>query len=269
MKPTLHPSTTRALGAPANWEQDRLPVEALPITDHHIDGVPCIASFWQPDASELAVLNAGGLVMLNVVGRTMQPVSLTVTLAGTVPTKAAAPVQDDGALDKVMQERDTAEDWADSLADLIGRYFGHDVGEHSSAHCPWQEAKAIIEGATPYKPASNDLREQGNAKQEGEYVTVPVLANFAHTKPIGDLRILKRALPPQPGFVFSLGIKCLEEPDTQKGEIPTKAYTGPYELMCVSPVQNENYISYLRQVGLLPPAETGHAIDHVREGEPS
>lgn len=157
MKPTLHPSTTRALGAPANWKQESLPVEALPITDHHVNGVPCIASFWQPDASELAVLNAGGLVMLNVVGRDMLPVSLTVTLAGTVHTREATVVKDDGALTQALQERDAAEGWADSLADLIGRYFDRDVGEHSSAHCPWQEAKTIIEGATKYKPASSDL----------------------------------------------------------------------------------------------------------------
>ena len=34
-----------------------------------------------------------------------------------------------------IDQRDTAEGWADGLAALIGKYFGRDVGEHSSAHC--------------------------------------------------------------------------------------------------------------------------------------
>ena len=53
-----------------------------------------------------------------------------------------------------IDQRDTAEGWADGLAALIGKYFGRDIGEHSSAHCPWQEAKEIVAEAEPYHLAA-------------------------------------------------------------------------------------------------------------------
>lgn len=80
MNPIHHPSSTRVLQAPEGWDQDRAQVQALAITDTHLNGVPCLASFWQPDADELAALNAGGLVMLHIIGRNMPPVALAVTL---------------------------------------------------------------------------------------------------------------------------------------------------------------------------------------------
>lgn len=73
-----HPSNTRVLGAPPGWDQQQLPCSALPITDHGHDGLPAITSFWQPDAAELAALNAGKPVMLTVIGRAMPPVCLGV-----------------------------------------------------------------------------------------------------------------------------------------------------------------------------------------------
>ena len=51
---------------------------------------------------------------------------------------------------QAIHERDAAESWADGLADLIGTYFGQDVGEHSSAHSPWETAREIIQEARPY-----------------------------------------------------------------------------------------------------------------------
>lgn len=80
MKPERHPSNTRVLNAPKGWDQDTLPVDALPITDTALEGVPCVASFWRPDADELAALAAGGMVMLHVIGQTMPPVALGVTI---------------------------------------------------------------------------------------------------------------------------------------------------------------------------------------------
>lgn len=74
-----HPSNNRVLGAPPGWNHGELPVDALAVTDHVTRGHPCVASFWQPDAAELAALNAGGLVVLHVVGRTMPPVALVVS----------------------------------------------------------------------------------------------------------------------------------------------------------------------------------------------
>lgn len=76
MRPTQHPSNTRVLGAPPGWDQKELPVHALAVTDSVQDGVPTILSYWKPDAAELALLNAGGLVALSVVGRSMPPVGL-------------------------------------------------------------------------------------------------------------------------------------------------------------------------------------------------
>lgn len=82
MNPTQHPSNNRVLSAPAGWDHSQAPVHALAITDTVLQGAPCIASFWRPDAAELAALNAGGLVMLHVIGRTMPPVALAVTVPG-------------------------------------------------------------------------------------------------------------------------------------------------------------------------------------------
>lgn len=73
-----HPSNNRVLGAPTGWDQNALPCSALPVTDTVQDGVAGVASFWRPDADELKALQAGGLVVLNVIGRTMPPVQLLV-----------------------------------------------------------------------------------------------------------------------------------------------------------------------------------------------
>lgn len=54
---------------------------------------------------------------------------------------------DDELWDQTLRERDHAEKMADRLAEAIGQNFGADVGEHSSAHCPWQEALEVIGGA--------------------------------------------------------------------------------------------------------------------------
>lgn len=78
MRPTQHSSNNRVLGAPAGWDQGELPCGALAITDAVQAGVPSVVSFWRPDAEELAALNAGGLIYLSVVGRTMPPMSLGV-----------------------------------------------------------------------------------------------------------------------------------------------------------------------------------------------
>ncbi|SFB95874.1 hypothetical protein SAMN05216344_10689 [Polaromonas sp. OV174] len=76
MRPTQHQTNNRVLGAPEGWKQGETPCGALPITDAQQDGVNCVISFWRPDASELALLNAGGLVALSIVGRTMPSASV-------------------------------------------------------------------------------------------------------------------------------------------------------------------------------------------------
>lgn len=77
------------------------------------------------------------------------------------------------------------------------------------------------------------------------FLTVPVLEGFDEKNPIGELRILKTALPPLPGFCFSLGIKALDA-------IPRARYVGRYELCAVSITTDEAYARYLQQVGVVP-----------------
>lgn len=78
MNPFSHPSNTRTLAAPEDWDQGGLPVEPLGITDRVVSGVDCVWSFWRPDEKELAALNAGGFVVLSIPGRTMPPAALFV-----------------------------------------------------------------------------------------------------------------------------------------------------------------------------------------------
>lgn len=60
--------------------------------------------------------------------------------AGAEWIEGKAPPADCKACDRLMTERDYAEATADTLADLIAALLGIDIGEHSSANCPWTEA---------------------------------------------------------------------------------------------------------------------------------
>lgn len=90
MIPKQHPSNNHVFGAPGGWDQDKLPCSALPVTLGPTDegGWAGIMSYWKPTDEELAVLNAGGLVKLTVLGRQHPVVSLGVDSHGT---NAAAP----------------------------------------------------------------------------------------------------------------------------------------------------------------------------------
>lgn len=52
---------------------------------------------------------------------------------------------EDGELE-LIRERDCWEEKATALADAVGEYFGVDVGEHSSANCPIEEAHKVLNG---------------------------------------------------------------------------------------------------------------------------
>ena len=77
-----HPSNNDVLGAPKGWDQGELPCSALPITRVTYKGCKFLQqgvdSYWKPTADELAVLNAGGSIVLSVLGVTMPPVQLSV-----------------------------------------------------------------------------------------------------------------------------------------------------------------------------------------------
>lgn len=78
MKPVLHHSNNRVLGAPEGWDQSKMECEAIGITDREVLGMKCVVSFWQPSPSELARLNSGHAVTLSIVGNTMPPVCVSV-----------------------------------------------------------------------------------------------------------------------------------------------------------------------------------------------
>ena len=57
---------------------------------------------------------------------------------------------EDRVLSETIDQRDRYHELADDLAGHLARITGVDIGEHSSANCPWQNA---IEAADEYKPA--------------------------------------------------------------------------------------------------------------------
>lgn len=92
----------------------------------------------------------------------------------TVPLYAAPTAQADQeylesldrALGGVIDQRDRYHEVADELAAHIASITGVDIGEHSSANCPWQNA---IEAAEEFKPAQAvDLGAVREALQAAE-----------------------------------------------------------------------------------------------------
>lgn len=71
-----------------------------------------------------------------------------------------APAQDERELMELIDQRDSAEEWANKLAAAIAAHTGADIGEHSNMNCPWAEALEAIENARP-------------AQTEQQPVTVP------------------------------------------------------------------------------------------------
>ena len=56
--------------------------------------------------------------------------------------KKGQQMSDDGTL---IAERDTAQEWADELADLIAAITGVDIGEHSNLNNPGERAAEAAE----------------------------------------------------------------------------------------------------------------------------
>lgn len=50
--------------------------------------------------------------------------------------------------DQILNERDHAEGMADKLAAAVAALLGVEIGEHSSANCPWTEALKAFEERT-------------------------------------------------------------------------------------------------------------------------
>lgn len=59
--------------------------------------------------------------------------------------------------EQIITQRDAFRDVADNLANAIAAHFGVDIGEHSSANCPWDEALRVIEEAGQVGELSADV----------------------------------------------------------------------------------------------------------------
>lgn len=66
MQPVAHPTNNMQLGAPVDWDQSKGSCETLGVTLAEVEGLRCMASYWQPDAQELAALAQGKPVILFV-----------------------------------------------------------------------------------------------------------------------------------------------------------------------------------------------------------
>lgn len=74
MNPTQHELCNRVLLPPEGVND----VRPLAVVDTELGGHPAIASFWKPDAQELAQLNAGNPIAVFVMGHTHPPLWLGV-----------------------------------------------------------------------------------------------------------------------------------------------------------------------------------------------
>lgn len=81
--------------------------------------------------------------------------------------------------DNTVDQRDRAEAAADALAALIGEITLKDIGEHSSLHCPWENA---LEIGREYKANFANLitSRQADALEEASHDVVPQLERMAN-----------------------------------------------------------------------------------------
>jgi hypothetical protein len=93
MIPKRIAGATRYLGAPKGWEPDMDgPCCHLAVQDAELDGgTPVMVSAWEPTPRELAALNAGNPVYLQVVGSAHPPVMLWVQNASDLEGQGEAP----------------------------------------------------------------------------------------------------------------------------------------------------------------------------------
>lgn len=95
MNSVTHPSNTRTLNPPPGWDQDKLPVASVPVSDVRLGDVQAVATFWKPEPVELDALLLGGTVMLSVIGPTMPPVAVQVAMATERHEPSGEPTRED------------------------------------------------------------------------------------------------------------------------------------------------------------------------------
>ncbi|MFM9271406.1 hypothetical protein ACJ7V3_14300 [Halomonas elongata] len=84
-----------------------------------------------------------------------------------------------------MEQRDRAEEMADRLAAAIMRITGRDIGEHSSAHCPWLTAEEHAEEYQAERMRADSMAKQkavwqAEALEEASHDVVPQLDRMAN-----------------------------------------------------------------------------------------
>ncbi|WP_206746958.1 hypothetical protein [Stenotrophomonas maltophilia] len=115
-----------------------------------VDDLLQYATFIEPAEWDLAGFSTYASTELN----RRRPRSKAAKQAKRPPPQAvhhqAALVAEERAHGNTIDQRDRCEEVADELAARIASITGVDIGEHSSANCPWQNA---IDAAEAYQPA--------------------------------------------------------------------------------------------------------------------
>lgn len=81
-------------------------------------------------------------------------------------------------------------------------------------------------------------------------LAVPVKNKFGGGTTIGWLYLDERYIPSTPNFVFSLGFKALNIAEESRYKVPASAYVDEYDLLEVAIVSDNDYLEYLKQVGV-------------------
>lgn len=138
---------TAAHGAPKPEGQEPITVEAVAEIFNHPEYGLSINWLLENGIGELQV---GDVLMVS--NRAITDEDGAGEVYAAPPAQQSAQVYLDGldrALGEAIDQRDRYHEMADDLAEHIARITGVDIGEHSSANCPWQNA---IEAAEEYAP---------------------------------------------------------------------------------------------------------------------
>jgi hypothetical protein len=81
MRAAQHSSNNAVLGAPAGWDQNKLPCHAIALTRSISDGMQVVSTYWQLTDDERAAIAAGALVRVTMPGFTVPPMALATEAA--------------------------------------------------------------------------------------------------------------------------------------------------------------------------------------------
>ncbi|MBB2928349.1 hypothetical protein [Paraburkholderia silvatlantica] len=101
-----------------------------------------------PDETIVDAFDKAGVELLPGRGNINRVIAATRALLAAPVAPAARPT-DDELWDQTLSERDEYHEMADKLAAAIAAHLGVDIGEHSNANDPWEEALEAIENVAP------------------------------------------------------------------------------------------------------------------------